>query len=136
MWREPSYLSLYQPTWKTLKALGARLRGNDDAGRGDGAGDGFGAGRDASKLPRSSDARHPAWRGWRCLLTWLRCGTVAFLLSLLLPDFAFPPWLHEARDNNPEVRSRDGTRMRVFVIAKGGWGFMVDNVAVLFMFRA
>src|SRR3546814_5702220 len=123
MWREPSYLSLYQPTWKTLKALGSRLRGNDDAGRGDGAGDGSGAGRDASKLPRSSDARHPAWRGWRRLLTWLRWGTFAFLLSLLLLDFAFPPKLPEARDTSPVVVARVGTPLRAFADAQCGWRY-------------
>src|SRR3546814_16588179 len=119
MWREPSYLSLYQPTWKTLKALGARLRGNDDAGRGDGAGDGSAAGRHASKLPRSSDARHPAWRCCRRLLTWLRWGTVAFLLSLLLLAFAFPPKLHAAPYPSPVVVARDGPPMRPSADATG-----------------
>src|SRR3546814_17197424 len=114
MWREPSYLSLYQPTWKTLKALGYRLRGNDDAGRGDGAGDGSGAGRDASQLPRSSDARHPAWRGWRRMLPWLRGGPVAFLLSLLLLDFAFPPRLPQSSDPSTVRDARDGTPRRAF----------------------
>ncbi|HEY9540858.1 MAG TPA: penicillin-binding protein 1C [Luteimonas sp.] len=69
-------------------------------------------------------------RGWRRLLPWLRWGAVAFLLSLLLLDFAFPPKLPEARDTSTVVVARDGTPLRAFADAKGVWRYPADPDAV------
>src|SRR3546814_9441841 len=68
--------------------------------------------------------------GWRRLLPWLRWGAVAFLLSLLLLDFAFPPKLPEARDTSTVVVARDGTPLRAFADANGVWRYTADPDAV------
>src|SRR3546814_5142231 len=55
---------------------------------------------------------------------------LAFLLSLLLLDFAFPPKLPEARDTSTVVVARDGTPLRAFADAKGVWRYPADPDAV------
>ena len=73
--------------------------------------------------------------GARRLLPWLRWGTVALLLSLLLADLAFPPPLPRARDTSTLVTARDGTPLRAFADADGIWRYptRVDDVSPLYL---
>lgn len=64
--------------------------------------------------------RHGAMR---TLAPWLRWGTVAVLLALLLLDFAFPPPLPKARDISTLVVARDGTPLRAFADRDGVWRY-------------
>ncbi len=57
------------------------------------------------------------------LLPWLRWGTVVFLLSLLILDFAFPLPLPKARDTSTLVVARDGTPLRAFADRDGVWRY-------------
>ncbi|TWT23784.1 penicillin-binding protein 1C [Luteimonas marina] len=57
----------------------------------------------------------------RRLLPWLRWGTVALLLSLLVLDLAFPPKLPKARDTSTLVVADDGTPLRAFADVEGVW---------------
>lgn len=59
----------------------------------------------------------------RPLLWWLRWGTVACLLSLLILDLAFPPPLPKSRDTSVLVVARDGTPLRAFADAEGVWRY-------------
>ncbi|MBJ6980696.1 penicillin-binding protein 1C [Luteimonas sp. MC1572] len=60
-------------------------------------------------------------RGWRRVLRWLRWGTVALLLTLLLLDQLFPTPLPRARDTSTLVTARDGTPLRAFADGDGIW---------------
>ena len=60
---------------------------------------------------------------WQNVLTWLRWGTVAVLLSLLLLDLAFPPLLPKSRDTSTLVVARDGTPLRAFADVQGIWRY-------------
>ena len=60
---------------------------------------------------------------WRRSLPWLRWGTVAVLLSLLVLDFAFPLPLPKARDISTLVVARDGTPLRAFADRDGVWRY-------------
>ena len=60
------------------------------------------------------------------LLPWLRWGTVALLLVLLVLDFAFPPKLPKVRDTSTLVVARDGTPLRAFADADGVWRHPAD----------
>jgi penicillin-binding protein 1C len=71
---------------------------------------------------------HAGW--WRRLLPWLRWGTVALLLSLLLLDRVFPPKLPTARQTSTLVVARDGTPLRAFADAEGVWRLPADPGAV------
>ncbi|HRO28234.1 MAG TPA: penicillin-binding protein 1C, partial [Luteimonas sp.] len=61
--------------------------------------------------------------GMRRILPWLRWGTVALLLSLLVLDFAFPPKLPKARDASTLVVAADGTPLRAFADVDGVWRY-------------
>ena len=62
-------------------------------------------------------------RGWRRGLPWLRWGTVALLVSLLLLDALFPLPLPRGRDTSALVVARDGTPLRAFADADGVWRY-------------
>lgn len=54
---------------------------------------------------------------------WLRWGTAAVLLALLVLDRQFPPPLPRARDTSTLVVARDGTPLRAFADADGVWRY-------------
>ena len=60
---------------------------------------------------------------WRRLLPWLRWGTVAVLLAMLLLDAAFPLPLPKGRDAATVVTARDGSPLRAFADARGVWRY-------------
>ncbi|TLX22166.1 penicillin-binding protein 1C [Thermomonas fusca] len=60
---------------------------------------------------------------WRRLLAWLRWGTAALLLTLLVLDFAFPLPLPKGRDSATVVTARDGSPLRAFADAGGVWRY-------------
>ena len=62
-------------------------------------------------------------RKGRRWLTWLRWGTVALLVTLLILDLAFPPPLPKARDTSTLVVARDGTPLRAFADRNGVWRY-------------
>ncbi|WP_250063417.1 penicillin-binding protein 1C [Stenotrophomonas mori] len=72
---------------------------------------------------------------FRCLLPYLRWGTVAALSLLLLLDLAFPPPLPTSRDTSTLVAARDGTPLRAFADAEGVWRYpaSVDTVSPLYL---
>jgi len=105
-----------------LKTLGSRLRGNDGI----------------DVVPGIEDTavgQGPWRRGWRRLLPWLRWGTVAVLLSLLILDLVFPLPLPGRRDLSTLVVARDGTPLRAFADAQGVWRYPVvpDEVSPLYL---
>ena len=69
------------------------------------------------------------------LLTWLRWGTVAVLLTLLALDFAFPPPLPKARDTSTLVVASDGTPLRAFADRDGVWRYPAapESVSPLYL---
>lgn len=69
------------------------------------------------------------------LLPWLRWGTAALLLTLLILDFAFPLPLPKARDSATVVTARDGSPLRAFADARGVWRYpaTVDSVSPLYL---
>ena len=73
---------------------------------------------------RGNDGHGPQrvsrWRRW---LPWLRWGSAAFLLSLLVLDFAFPPPLPDRHDISTLVVARDGTPLRAFADRNGIWRY-------------
>ncbi|HEY5970715.1 MAG TPA: transglycosylase domain-containing protein, partial [Pseudoxanthomonas sp.] len=74
--------------------------------------------------PQSSTASGRGGRFMR-MLPWLRWGTVAVLVALLVLDFAFPPPLPRARDTSTLVVARDGTPLRAFADRDGVWRYPV-----------
>jgi penicillin-binding protein 1C len=70
----------------------------------------------------------------RCL-PWLRWITVAFLLTLLILDFSFPPPLPKARDTSTLVVARDGTPLRAFADSNGVWRYPAtpESVSPLYL---
>jgi len=74
-------------------------------------------------------------RSWRRLLPWLRWGTVAVLLSLLVLDFAFPLPLPGRGQLSTLVVARDGTPLRAFADVEGVWRYPVepDEVSPLYL---
>ncbi|RYZ69663.1 MAG: penicillin-binding protein 1C, partial [Lysobacteraceae bacterium] len=60
------------------------------------------------------------------ILGWLRWGTVALLVTLLVLDFAFPPPLPRDRDTSTLVVARDGTPLRAFADRQGVWRYPAD----------
>ena len=66
----------------------------------------------------------------RRLAPWLRWGTVALLLALLLLDQLFPPRLPRARDTSSLVVAADGTPLRAFADAAGVWRYPASPEAV------
>jgi penicillin-binding protein 1C len=62
-------------------------------------------------------------RNKRRLLSALRWGAVAFLLALLILDFAFPLPLPKSRDSATVVTARDGSPLRAFADARGVWRY-------------
>ena len=59
----------------------------------------------------------------RRLLPWLRWGTVALLVGLLLLDLLFPPPLPGKRGTSVVVAARDGSPLRAFADAEGVWRY-------------
>lgn len=59
----------------------------------------------------------------RRVLPWVRWGTVAVLVTLLVLDLAFPPPLPKARDTSTLVVARDGTPLRAFADRNGVWRY-------------
>ena len=59
----------------------------------------------------------------RYLLSFLRWGTVAVLLTLLLLDIAFPLPLPKASDPATVITARDGSPLRAFADARGVWRY-------------
>lgn len=57
------------------------------------------------------------------LLPWLRWGTVAVLVSLLILYVAFPLPLPKTRDAATIVVARDGSPLRAFADARGVWRY-------------
>ena len=74
-------------------------------------------------------------RWWRRLLPWLRWGTAAVLLSLLILDFAFPLPLPKARDTSTLVVARDGTPLRAFADRDGVWRYPATPEGVSPLYR-
>ncbi|MBP3985174.1 penicillin-binding protein 1C [Pseudoxanthomonas helianthi] len=72
---------------------------------------------------------------FRQVLPWLRWGAVAFLSSLLILDFAFPPPLPKARDTSTLVVARDGTPLRAFADGDGVWRYPAtpESVSPLYL---
>ncbi len=62
-------------------------------------------------------------RRFHSFLAFLRWGTVAVLVSLLVLDFAFPLPLPKARDTSTLVVARDGTPLRAFADRNGVWRY-------------
>ena len=56
-------------------------------------------------------------------MPWLRWGTVALLVTLLILDLAFPPPLPKARDTSTLVVAHDGTPLRAFADSNGVWRY-------------
>jgi penicillin-binding protein 1C len=73
--------------------------------------------------PPSPGGRRKRWQRWRCVLPWLRWGTVALLLAVLVLDLAFPLPLPQKRDTSTLVVARDGTPLRAFADAQGIWRY-------------
>ena len=73
--------------------------------------------------------------GFSKWLPWLRWGAVAFLSSLLILDFAFPPPLPKARDTSTLVVARDGTPLRAFADRDGVWRYPAtpESVSPLYL---
>ena len=69
------------------------------------------------------------------MLPWLRWGTVALLVSLLLLDLAFPPPLPTRRDTSVLVTARDGSPLRAFADAEGVWRYptVPEQVSALYL---
>lgn len=61
--------------------------------------------------------------GRHAWLAWLRWGTVALLVTILVLDLAFPPPLPKARDTSTLVVARDGTPLRAFADRDGVWRY-------------
>ena len=68
-------------------------------------------------------------------LPWLRWGTVALLVTLLILDFTFPPPLPKARDTSTLVVARDGTPLRAFADSNGVWRYpaTAETVSPLYL---
>lgn len=64
------------------------------------------------------------------LLPWLRWGTAAVLLSLLILDAVFPLPLPKTRDAATVVVSRDGSPLRAFADTRGVWRYPASPDAV------
>ena len=69
------------------------------------------------------------------MLPWLRWGTVALLVSLLLLDLAFPLPLPTRRDTSVLVTARDGSPLRAFADAEGVWRYptVPEQVSALYL---
>lgn len=67
----------------------------------------------------------------RRLLPWLRWGTVALLLTVLVLDLMFPPPLPQgAAAIATVVAARDGTPLRAFADAQGVWRYPATPASV------
>ena len=66
------------------------------------------------------DVRPVRQRRW---LPWLRWGTVALLVTILVLDLAFPPPLPRTRDTSTLVVAQDGTPLRAFADREGVWRY-------------
>ncbi|HQY50174.1 MAG TPA: hypothetical protein PL007_07395, partial [Thermomonas sp.] len=64
------------------------------------------------------------------LLPWLRWGTVAVLLALLILDAALPLPLPRTRDAATVVVARDGSPLRAFADAHGVWRYPASPESV------
>ncbi|SDR15444.1 penicillin-binding protein 1C [Pseudoxanthomonas sp. CF385] len=89
------------------------------------------AARFGSARERIAKGLHRARR----LLPWLRWGTVAVLVTVLVLDLAFPPPLPKTRDTSTLVVARDGTPLRAFADREGVWRYpaSVDTVSPLYL---
>jgi penicillin-binding protein 1C len=69
------------------------------------------------------------------LWPWLRWGTAALLVLLLVLDFAFPPPLPKQRDTSTLVVAADGSPLRAFADAEGVWRYpaSADSVSPLYL---
>ena len=71
---------------------------------------------------------------WRTLLRqwlpWLRWGTVAILVAVLVLDLAFPPPLPRASGSATVVTAADGTPLRAFADDEGVWRYPTDPGSV------
>lgn len=85
------------------------------------------------RLPPSPAVGGRAW--WRRLRPWLRWGTVALLLALLVLDLAFPLPLPARRDLATVVVARDGSPLRAFADARGVWRYPAtpEHVSPLYL---
>lgn len=84
---------------------------------------------------RDADAKLAPRRGWKRALPWLRWGTVAVLVSLLLLDLAFPLPLPKKRATSTLVVARDGRPLRAFADAQGVWRYptVPEQVSPLYL---
>jgi len=93
--------------------------------------------RRAAQVASRERGRAPGTAGSlaRRMLPWLRWGTVAVLLALLLLDQLFPPRLPRARDTSTLVVAADGTPLRAFADAAGVWRYPAspDTVSPLYL---
>ncbi|WP_232207548.1 penicillin-binding protein 1C [Pseudoxanthomonas sp. J35] len=66
---------------------------------------------------------------------WLRWGTVAVLLAVLVLDLAFPPPLPRASGSATVVTAADGTPLRAFADAEGVWRYPAtpESVSPLYL---
>src|SRR5690606_16355646 len=80
-----------------------------------------------SSPPHQERPRHGRRRR---VLHWLRWGTVALLVSLLVLDIAFPPKLPRVRDTSTLVVAADGTPLRAFADAEGVWRYPATPATV------
>ena len=71
----------------------------------------------------------------RRVLPWLRWGTVALLVTILVLDLAFPPPLPKVRDTSTLVVARDGTPLRAFADRDGVWRYPAtpESVSPLYL---
>ena len=69
-------------------------------------------------------------RTMRRLLPWLRWGTVAVLVPVLVLDLAFPPPLPRASGSATVVTAADGTPLRAFADDDGVWRYPADPASV------
>lgn len=72
---------------------------------------------------------------WPRVAPWLRWGTAALLMTLLLLDLAFLPQLPTRADTSAVVVARDGTPLRAFADADGVWRHPAtpDSVSPLYL---
>ena len=67
----------------------------------------------------------------RRLLPWLRWGTVAVLLAVLVLDLAFPPPLPQPGAGSATVvTAADGTPLRAFADDQGVWRYPASTATV------
>lgn len=91
--------------------------------------------KDAARIGPARERIAKGLHRARRLLPWLRWGTVAVLVTVLVLDLAFPPPLPKTRDTSTLVTARDGTPLRAFADRDGVWRYpaSVDTVSPLYL---